>query len=49
MNNIFPFSPNFFWQDLELWGGDFYTDEFDDLLAALGPQLIRFALNIQRL
>ncbi len=31
----------FFLQDLELWGGDFYTDEMDCLLSTIGAQLNR--------
>jgi hypothetical protein len=30
-----------FLQDLELWGGDFYTDEMDCLLSTIGAQLNR--------
>jgi hypothetical protein len=35
----------FLHQDLELWGGDFYTDEMDSLLSTIGLQLNRSINN----
>ena len=32
-------------QDLEFWGGDFYTDKLEVLLEALGPRLTRLDLH----